>query len=495
MAVSDRSTPTADAPMDGSDGRIEVDGCDTIPKLFWHQVQARGGRTALREKELGIWRATRWREYGERRAAGRPGAGQRSACSRGDVVSILAETTARSGSTPTWARMCAGGVTNGIYPTDSAKQVEYIVNDSGIALPVRRERGAARQVPRGARALPAARQGLRLRHGGPARLPATRRSCRSTSCWRSAARYDAAHPGAFERAGRRSPGPTTSRSWSTPPAPPGPPKGAMLSHRNILFQLGYADVFIPLARGRRAARLPAALPHRRAHLHRLHSAALRRHRQLRREHRHGAREHPRGGARRCSSPCRGSGRSSTPAWPSACGRRPGSAASPTAGRIGIGLQRGRAPARGPPAVAGAAGSRFAGRRLPRARQHQALDRPAPRARRRHRRRADRARPDQVVPARSASTCARSTARPRTAASPPRMPPTASSSARSGVARAGHRGRASRPRARSCCKGPHVFLGYYNKPEKTAETVRRRLAAHRRRRAHRRRGLRHASPTA
>jgi len=27
--------------------------------------------------------------------------------------------------------MCVGGVTNGIYTTDSARQVEYIVNDSG----------------------------------------------------------------------------------------------------------------------------------------------------------------------------------------------------------------------------------------------------------------------------------------------------------------------------------------------------------------------------
>jgi long-chain acyl-CoA synthetase len=43
--------------MDGYDGRIEVDGCDTIPKLFWHQVKARDGRTAFREKTLGIWQA------------------------------------------------------------------------------------------------------------------------------------------------------------------------------------------------------------------------------------------------------------------------------------------------------------------------------------------------------------------------------------------------------------------------------------------------------
>ena len=45
--------------------RIEVEGCDTIPKLFWHQVKARGEQTAFREKDLGIWRATSWRAYGE----------------------------------------------------------------------------------------------------------------------------------------------------------------------------------------------------------------------------------------------------------------------------------------------------------------------------------------------------------------------------------------------------------------------------------------------
>ena len=44
-------------------------------------------------------------------------------------MSILAETV------PEWlyadmGTMGAGGVTNGIYPTDSAKQVDYIVNDS-----------------------------------------------------------------------------------------------------------------------------------------------------------------------------------------------------------------------------------------------------------------------------------------------------------------------------------------------------------------------------
>src|ERR1700754_1154756 len=114
--------------MDGYDGRIEVDGCDTIAKLFWHQVKARDGRTAFREKTLGIWKATSWAQYGERARA--VGMGLASlGLKRGDVVSILAETV------PEWlygdmGTMGGGGVTNGIYPTDSAKQVDYIVNDS-----------------------------------------------------------------------------------------------------------------------------------------------------------------------------------------------------------------------------------------------------------------------------------------------------------------------------------------------------------------------------
>ena len=64
----------------------------------------------------------------------------------------------------------------------------------------------------------------------------------------------------------------------------------------------------------------------------------------------------------------------------------------------------------------------------------------------------------------------------------------------GVARPGTELRSPR-RARCCCAGPHVFLGYYRKPEKTAETVRGRLAAHRRRRASSTRTASCASPTA
>ena len=49
---------------------------------------------------------------------------------RGDVCSVAAEVVKE------WlfadlGIICAGGVTNGVYPTDSPAQVEYLINDSG----------------------------------------------------------------------------------------------------------------------------------------------------------------------------------------------------------------------------------------------------------------------------------------------------------------------------------------------------------------------------
>ena len=36
-------------------------GADTFPKLLGRNAERLGGRAALREKDLGIWRETSWR--------------------------------------------------------------------------------------------------------------------------------------------------------------------------------------------------------------------------------------------------------------------------------------------------------------------------------------------------------------------------------------------------------------------------------------------------
>ena len=107
-----------------------IDGCTTVPALFRRRVEQHGaGKVALRAKDFGIWNEYAWADWGEQ--ARLVGNGLLAlGLERGDVCSVAAEVVKE------WlfadlGIICAGGVTNGVYPTDSAAQVEYLINDSG----------------------------------------------------------------------------------------------------------------------------------------------------------------------------------------------------------------------------------------------------------------------------------------------------------------------------------------------------------------------------
>ncbi len=222
--------------------KIEIEGCDTIPKLFWHQVKVRSERTAFREKTLGIWQSTSWRGYGERARAVGMGL-VKLGLQRGDVVSVLSETV------PEWlyadmGTMGAGGVTNGIYPTDSAKQVDYIANDSRTRfLFVENEEQLDKflevreRVPTIAKVVVFDMEGL-TDFRDPVVMPLEE----LMSLGRE---HDAAHPGEWDRRVAAS-RPEDLALLVYTSGTTGPPKGAMLSHRNVVFQLRNADAFIPL---------------------------------------------------------------------------------------------------------------------------------------------------------------------------------------------------------------------------------------------------------
>src|ERR1700709_1325585 len=101
---------------------------DTIARSFLLSVDKRGDKPAIREKKFGIWQPTSWRQcvqISKDTAFALHATGFKS----GDVASILANAV------PEWVYadmgiLCAGGVSSGIYPTDSAVQVEYLINDS-----------------------------------------------------------------------------------------------------------------------------------------------------------------------------------------------------------------------------------------------------------------------------------------------------------------------------------------------------------------------------
>jgi long-chain acyl-CoA synthetase len=106
---------------------IIIDGHSTVPALFWHRVTTRPDKVALREKNRGIWRSYTWGEYGGRAKA--VGMGLIAlGLTPGERVAILSENNKE------WlycdlGTLCAAGISTGIYPTDSPAQVEYLVND------------------------------------------------------------------------------------------------------------------------------------------------------------------------------------------------------------------------------------------------------------------------------------------------------------------------------------------------------------------------------
>jgi long-chain acyl-CoA synthetase len=214
-----------------------IHGQDTLPRLFRHVVAQRGDAVAMREKDLGVWRAITWRQYGER--ARRVGLGLVALGLRPrDVVSVIADNG------PEWlytdlGTMSAGGVTNGIYTTDSPRQVEYIVNDSGTRFFFAGDEEQLDKI-------------LEVRARCPALVKIVvfdveglhgfedEQVMSFDALLELGARYDAEHPGAWDPlvdlARPEDLAILVYTSGTT-----GPPKGAMLTHRNILFQLGYAD--------------------------------------------------------------------------------------------------------------------------------------------------------------------------------------------------------------------------------------------------------------
>ena len=109
-------------------GPYYFDGCDTLVKLFRQRCQELGGKVAHREKDYGIWLSYSWADFYEH--ARLIGLGLLSlGLKRGEVVSILSEDNKE------WIYadlgiQSAGGVSSGIYTTDSAAQLKYLVNDS-----------------------------------------------------------------------------------------------------------------------------------------------------------------------------------------------------------------------------------------------------------------------------------------------------------------------------------------------------------------------------
>jgi len=112
-----------------ADAPIAMDGCDTVVKLWAKRCRELGSKTAHREKELGVWQSYSWTDYynGGRNVGL---ALLAMGLERGQPVQILSEDRRE------WLYVdlgvaAVGGIPSGVYTTDAASQLAYLVNDSG----------------------------------------------------------------------------------------------------------------------------------------------------------------------------------------------------------------------------------------------------------------------------------------------------------------------------------------------------------------------------
>ena len=219
----------------------EAMAIDTVSKMFWQGVRTRAGKTIFRQKDFGIWRPVTWDELG--RTAREIGMGLASlGYAPGEVVSILGNTN-REWMAADLGALGAAGVVNGIYPTDAPMQVEYLLSDSGSVHAFVEDEEQLDKVLEVRDRVPGLRKIVVFDMEGLDELDDPQ--VMSLDALRALGRdHDAAHPGEWERrVGLRKPEDLAILCYTS--GTTGKPKGAMISHRNIMATCGAYQASFP----------------------------------------------------------------------------------------------------------------------------------------------------------------------------------------------------------------------------------------------------------
>jgi long-chain acyl-CoA synthetase len=202
----------------------------TLPRYLLRNARELGGRPAIREKDRGIWQTFTWRQYHDHVrdiALGLASLGFQ----RGDTLSVIGDNRPRL----YWAQVaaiCLGGVSVPVYQDSIARELAYVLNHADVTVVVAEDQEQVDKILALKDQLPA----LKLliyddpRGMSQYRFPWLRALEEVEELGR---RFGAEHPGFFE--GEIDKGrPEDVALFAYTSGTTGNPKGAMLTHRNLV---------------------------------------------------------------------------------------------------------------------------------------------------------------------------------------------------------------------------------------------------------------------
>ncbi|OWU70924.1 fatty-acid--CoA ligase [Phaeobacter sp. 22II1-1F12B] len=212
---------------------LTFDGFDTMTALWADRCRKYGDRVAHREKELGIWQAYSWNDYYESaRKIGRALLAQ--GVKRGEPVLILAEDR-REWLYIDLGAASIGAIPAGVYTTDSAQQLAYLANDSGAQVLFVENDEQLDKYLEAREDMPGIRTVVVMDRDGLASF-SDPQVMFLDEFYALGEEEESREPGLFEKA-MEAVRPSDPRMLIYTSGTTGPPKGAIITHRNMIFQL------------------------------------------------------------------------------------------------------------------------------------------------------------------------------------------------------------------------------------------------------------------